>query len=228
MLQAIIREITPPYLLKILKKIRLFIIHSDTQVDDDKLIDDDKLFNGDNLLFKSLAKKASIYGEYGCGHSTIWISNNTQIKIISVDSSKIWIEKIKGIVKEQQEIMFQWIDCGELEEWGRPKTYEKRENFQNYINAIWQYPSFKPDLILIDGRFRVACLLASLLNSNPGTKIIFDDYFDRPHYHVVEEFIQPIDKCGRQALFIVPSAELDTLLIEKIKLEILNFRYVLD
>ena len=217
MLQPIIRGITPPYLLKILKKIRL-LIH----------VDDEKLFDGDNLLFKSLAKKASIYAEYGCGHSTFWVSNNTQIKIISVDSSKIWIEKIKGIVKDQQEIIFQWIDCGELGEWGRPKTYEKRENFQNYINAIWQYPSFKPDLILIDGRFRVACFLASLLNSNPGTKIIFDDYFDRPYYHVVEEFIQPIDKCGRQALFIVPTAEFDSLLIEKIRQEIFNFRYVLD
>ena len=124
--------------------------------------------------------------------------------------------------------MLQWIDCGELEEWGRPKTYEKRENFQNYINAIWQYPSFKPDLILIDGRFRVACFLTSLLNSNPGTKIIFDDYFDRAQYHIVEEFIQPIGKCGRQALFIVPMEEFETLSIEKIKLEILNFRYVLD
>ena len=74
----------------------------------------------------------------------------------------------------------------------------------------------------------MTCFLASLLNSNPGTKIIFDDYFDRPYYHVVEEFIQPIDKCGRQALFIVPTEEFDSLLIEKIRQEIFNFRYVLD
>ena len=33
-----------------------------------------------------------------------------------------------------------------------------------------------PDLILIDGRFRVCCFLSSLKYGNVGTKILFDDY----------------------------------------------------
>ena len=72
----------------------------------------------------------------------------------------------------------------------------------------------KPELVLIDGRFRVACFLFSLINGSPGTKIIFDDYVNRPHYHVVEEFIKPIETCGIQALFIIPK-NLDYNNIEK-------------
>ena len=44
--------------------------------------------------------------------------------------------------------------------------------------------------------------LTSLKYAKTGTKIIFDDYFNRPEYHLVEEFVKPSEACGRQALFI--------------------------
>jgi len=76
------------------------------------------------------------------------------------------------------------------------------------VHSPWQHGSVKPDLVLIDGRFRVACFLHSLLAAEPGTPILFDDYSNRPHYHLVEESY-PIEQTeGRQALFRVP-AELD-------------------
>ena len=31
--------------------------------------------------------------------------------------------------------------------------------------------------------------------------IIFDDYFDRPYYHIVEKYLKVHQKCGRQAIF---------------------------
>jgi hypothetical protein len=61
----------------------------------------------------------------------------------------------------------------------------------------------QPDLILIDGRFHIACFLASILLAKPGTIILFDDYFDRPNYHVVEKYIKPSAKAGRMAEFIL-------------------------
>ena len=66
----------------------------------------------------------------------------------------------------------------------------------------------KPDLALIDGRFRVACFLHSMLAAEAGTPLLFDEYTNRPRYHLVEEFC-PIEQSeGRQELFRVP-AELD-------------------
>ncbi|MAO75600.1 MAG: hypothetical protein CL699_04770, partial [Chloroflexi bacterium] len=76
-------------------------------------------------------------------------------------------------------------------------------HFDIYTSSIWNRAE-KPDVVLIDGRFRVACFLKSLLHAPPNTVILFDDYINRPHYHVVEEFLTPDQTCGRQASFIVP------------------------
>jgi len=57
--------------------------------------------------------------------------------------------------------------------------------------------------VLVDGRFRVACFLASILSITEDTTIFFDDYVDRDYYHVVEEIIKPNRFCGRQAIFEV-------------------------
>jgi len=57
-----------------------------------------------------------------------------------------------------------------------------------------------------------------------GTKIIFDDYSNRPHYHVVEEIIKPIEACGRQVLFVVPT----NVATDKIKEMLTKFEYVID
>jgi hypothetical protein len=98
------------------------------------------------------------------------------------------------------------IDLGELGDWGYPSTYHHR--FRNYVHSPLQHSPVKPDLVLIDGRFRVACFLHSLLTAEAGTPILFDDYTNRPYYHLVEEFC-PIEQTeGRQALFRLPE-ELD-------------------
>lgn len=39
-----------------------------------------------------------------------------------------------------------------------------------------------------------------------STVILFDDYRDRPWYHVVADFLPVKDRCGRQALFEVPAS----------------------
>ena len=107
---------------------------------------------------------------------------------------------------------------------GVPKNYEKK-NIKEYLLYPWQH-EHKPDFVLIDGRFRVACFLTSLKLCNVGTNIIFDDYFVRPHYHIVEEIIKPIKSFGRQALFEVNNLEnLDKNLINKL-LE--KFEYVME
>ena len=69
----------------------------------------------------------------------------------------------------------------------------------DFLAAIKQ--KYKPDFVLIDGRFRVASFLTSIKFCDDGCKIIFDDYANRPHYHVVEEIIKPIKIFGNQALF---------------------------
>ena len=181
------------------------------------------LFDGDDRLFKQHILTVDIYGEYGVGESTIWTANNTQVSIISVDTSQAWIEKVKSNIKLSNRVDIDWVDLGELGRWGRPLSYNKKEFIYDYIKSIWLKTN-KPELILIDGRFRVCCFLYSLVQGSPGTKIIFDDYVNRPHYHIIEEFIKPAKIYGRQGLFVIP----ENLDYKNIEQTIPQFIYVMD
>ena len=184
------------------------------------------LFDGDDSLFKDVLKTSKIFGEYGCGSSTEWVLKNTNANILSVDSSRNWVDKISsGNAAYNKRIKLKHIDLGEVENWGRPISYEKSYNFINYFNWIWNQ-DILPDTVLIDGRFRVCCFLTSIKYGKENTKIIFDDYNNRPYYHVIEKFIKKEQTCGRQALFIVENKK--NINIDLLNIEINNFRYVMD
>lgn len=122
-----------------------------------------------------------------------------------MDTSSEWICAVeKDLAADSARFKIEWVDIGPLGRWGSPLTFASRKNFKAYADSIWRHEE-KPDLVLIDGRFRVACLFVSLLNANVGTKILFDDYLGRPKYHVVEEVLKPVRFCGRQALFVKES-----------------------
>ena len=162
------------------------------------------LFDGDDGLFKDLIKSAEVYFEYGCGKSTEYAFRHTSASIFAVDTSHDWVNKINGIKSEgnSERLNINWIDVGDIGNWGSPTTFSLRQNFKTYAELLWLTKNI-PDLVLIDGRFRVFCFLTSIKFAPIGTKILFDDYTNRPYYHVVEEFSKKLDTCGRQALFEV-------------------------
>jgi hypothetical protein len=155
-----------------------------------------------SLLIKALGT-ANSYLEFGCGLSTEFISKSYGCRIRSIDTSADWIEIVRERVRGDVELVH--IDLGPVGAWGRPESYKFREHFVRYLEAGFEQ-GFDPDVILIDGRFRVACLLSSLLLASPGTKIVFDDYVMRPHYKVVEEILRPVTLSSRQAMFVRPDS----------------------
>ncbi|WP_423069265.1 hypothetical protein [Devosia sp. CN2-171] len=161
------------------------------------------LFDGDGQMFARLLADASVYGEYGMGASTLWALANTRVTVQAVDTSVRWVDEVVSKATDRTRLHATWVDLGPIGDWGWPKTYARRDRFANYIQAVWS-DSVKPDVVLIDGRFRVCTFLHSLLTGAAGTHILFDDYADRPWYHVVEDFVAPVEKHGRQALFVVP------------------------
>jgi hypothetical protein len=86
---------------------------------------------------------------------------------------------------------------------------ESEESVQNrellgYMAQPWRlakHHNLVPDTVLIDGRFRVASFLFSLLSARIGTTILFDDYVDRPVYFVVEQSCPLTSLCERMGLF---------------------------
>jgi hypothetical protein len=186
----------------------------------------EELFNGYSELFKKNLSSQAIYGEYGCGQSSFYVLENFDIPVYSVDSSEHWVNIIKKNSKSNN-LNINYVNLGKVEEesWGRPDDYSMRDNFIEYANDIWNR-KLKPNVVLIDGRLRVLCFLVSLKRCNPGTKIIFDDYVNRKHYHIVEELIKPTSNDGRQCLFEVN----DNNNIDMNKLDFLinKFNYILD
>lgn len=181
------------------------------------------LFDGDDALFLERAARARVYGEYGCGASTIWMAANSSALIQSVDSSADWIAEVRRrTAAAERPPRLTHVDLGPLGDWGRPLGYGARRLIPSYLEAPWQGEA--PELVLIDGRFRVACFLHGLLVAAPGTGLLFDDYANRPYYHLVEEFCPPMERCGRQALFEVPAS----LPRERIAAERDRFLYVMD
>ena len=162
-----------------------------------------KLFDGNDLLFKDLISKSSNYFEYGCGDSTKYVYVHSRADVYSVDTSQEWVNKTKNSLTIKENSLFiKWIDIGPLLDWGWPKNFNKSYNFINFTDWFWKL-NIACDLVLIDARFRVCCFFTSIKYAKIGTKIIFDDYIDREHYHIVEETCNIIEKHGRQVLFEV-------------------------
>ena len=75
------------------------------------------------------------------------------------------------------------------------------ENYGNKIEIFYKKTKKIPDLILIDGRFRVFVTLAvikfcSLNNKKLNTVIIIDDFKDRKSYHILKNILK-IKSVGR-------------------------------
>lgn len=162
----------------------------------------DNLFDGESDLFISNLKNCNIYGEYGCGLSTVYANQYIRKITISVDSDFRWTEKVKNSVDSTELLNIKAINLGKVKEFGIPESYSFKENISEYLQYIW-IQNKKPDFILIDGRFRVATFLTTLINAKKGTTVCFDDYTTRPQYHIVEKFEKPLQKNKRQAIFKV-------------------------
>ena len=157
------------------------------------------LFDGEDTLFKEELSRASVYAEIGVGQSTVFADRQKHIQqVIGVDTSHDWTRMVQ--VLSSQKTLLAHVDLGPIGNWGRPISYDYRSSIRKYATAIFQGSS-APDLVLIDGRFRVFCFLTTYVLSEPGTRIIFDDYVPRKHYHIIEELVTPVANNKRQVVF---------------------------
>jgi hypothetical protein len=150
--------------------------------------------------------------EYGSGGSTVLASEMGGKTIYSVESDSNWADSLKDYLKLSSTTLSMpqivHIDIGPTTVWGHPKDTAHWMKFKNYPLAPWvQTAGFAhPDIVLIDGRFRVACFLISVFMCQQRMKILFDDYIGRDKYARVEKVLKPSTFIGRMAVFdIIPT-----------------------
>lgn len=158
---------------------------------------------------------AGVILEYGSGGSSVLASEHPGKLVFSVESDHAWAIRLQHEIDRRNlpsPALIYHVDIGPTGNWGRPLGPEAWTRFHHYPLAIWDEPFFRqPDVVLIDGRFRTACMVTVLLRTNKPVTVLFDDYTERPAYHSVEAFLKPAEIVGRMAVFEVEPREFDPL-----------------
>jgi hypothetical protein len=156
-----------------------------------------------------LMKQSHCYLEYGTGGSTIKAIELKIPYIVIVESDIRWLQKVNKKIRKMdtKDVFYYSIysNIGKIGKWGTPLNDKSWKRYWHYSFQAWDVMkdlNLSPDLIFIDGRFRVACILTSLLYGKIGTRILVDDYVTRD-YHTIEKYIKPIHIIGRMAEFII-------------------------
>jgi len=158
-----------------------------------------ELSENDMKMYYQYLDKATVYFEYGSGGSTYQANLRPNIKkIYTVESDKTWMDKLNSLIKNNTKITYIYNEMGtKPHTWGYPCGLCLKTNLINYSEHIRNL-SFeersKIDLVMIDGRFRVACCLKCFDIINEGCYIIFDDFLIRKKYHVVLDYYNVVEK----------------------------------
>jgi hypothetical protein len=167
------------------------------------------------LLARHL-RAADVYLEYGAGGSTV-LAAGLCPTVVSAESDRAFLHAVTRKVREvHPACRFYPVHCdiGPTGPWGRPRPARPlADAWRRYPDAPWEVLHqlhLEPTLVLIDGRFRVACALRVLLEwrARPGALMLFDDFTTRRYYRVVLEFAGEVER-GRRLVVLRPKAVLD-------------------
>lgn len=143
--------------------------------------------------------------EYGAGGSTLIAAEMPGKTVFSVESDQEWAERMEQWFDAHppaSPVILHLAPIGPTKQWGMPQTDRGWRKYHRYPLSVWDRLDFRhPDTVLIDGRFRPACLLAVLYRASRPVTVLFDDYVTRPAYREVEQFIAPAETRGRMARF---------------------------
>lgn len=142
--------------------------------------------------------------EYGSGGSTV-LAAQLGKPVVAVESDAAWAARLADrLEREGLAASLHPVDIGPTGDWGRPRSTEGAARYHRYALSVWDRPDLRhPDLVLIDGRFRAACLAATMLRISRPVTVLFDDYLNRPFYHGVEKLVRRAETVGRMARFEV-------------------------
>ena len=155
-------------------------------------------------LFIRYISKATNYFESGCGGSTMIAckAGSAELRVTSIDSSKEWIGTVLNsthVAEKSAKKLLNMIpiDLGPIGAWGFPKdvSAESKSNWYKYSKAI-SATGEKYDLVLVDGRFRVACLIEAYL-SNPQASVLIHDFLEPGHHHAYKILLEVSEVVAR-------------------------------
>ena len=163
--------------------------------------------------FEQCIQAASLYLEFGAGGSTIRAALLGKPGI-SIEGDPHYARDVRRKLKKiPSRINLINVDIGRTKQWGFPQDRAPSEanlvKWAEYVNLPFRELENRFfDLVLIDGRFRVACALRTIVEArkrNAKVRILVDDYHNlddpRPYYEVIEQYAPLVRLAGRMAVF---------------------------
>jgi hypothetical protein len=150
-------------------------------------------------------ERTKLFLEFGSGGSTL-LANRLGVRTITVESDRFYAAVVEAALDDPKLATLIVPKMGVTTQWGMPLIFKRRKGAR-YVSAPFKlFENYYPDLIMVDGRYRVACVLETArlahLRGTPA-KLLLDDYEDRPFYHVLEEHLGTPVRIGRAAVFDV-------------------------
>ena len=135
------------------------------------------------IAFMSFLTKDTIFFETGSGCSSI-IANYYAKKVITIEGSKIWYEKgIKNGLNNS--LIFKDLKS-DFNNWSVPGAVSSIEDWKKYFQSYQK--DYNADVILIDGRFKVATAMDIFNKIRDDTVVLIHEYKSRPSYFILEEY----------------------------------------
>jgi hypothetical protein len=167
-----------------------------------------ELGKNDIKMYYRYLDKATVYFEYGSGGSTYQANLKPNIqKIYTVESDKTWMDKLNSVITNNSKITYIYNEMGtKPHTWGYPcgrclKT--DLINYSEHIRNLSVEERSKIDLVMIDGRFRVACCLKCFDIINDSCYIAFDDFLIRKKYHIILVYYEIVEKTEDKRMVIL-------------------------
>ena len=189
----ILKEIEMPHLKEINKK-RTFKVRLPLTED----IKCNPHFKGIELAaFLSFLTENTTYFETGSGCSSI-IAKYFAKKSYAVEGCKEWYnEGVKQGLKNN--LIFKDLKP-DNPIWSYPGKKSNINDWKNYFQSYDK--SYNADVILIDGRFKVATAMDLFNKINDNTIILIHEYQSRPQYFILENYYQYVYHWGRLVAFV--------------------------
>lgn len=120
-------------------------------------------------LLSKLLSDCRCYCEFGSGGSTLMALRALTKYIVTIESDAAWLAALGehdevAAARASGRYIPVHADIGVTGAWGYPTSDDTKQRWPGYAAApwpVWDRLGEAPDLILVDGRFRVACCLES-------------------------------------------------------------------
>jgi hypothetical protein len=145
-------------------------------------------------------RRCTSYLEFGSGGSTL-LADRLGVRTVTIESDRFYARTVASALTGDT-VTIVPVDVGITAEWGWPvfkrPTDSRIGRWRRYVSSGFDRTS--PDLVLVDGRFRVACALETARRTD-GAVLIVDDYLGRQGYRTLERYLGAPERVGRAAVF---------------------------